>query len=83
MKEWLESVVIRLKDVPDDESRKLLSAVTIACCFYNFIAQYSKIDMFAISVLEMLQLRPNVGRCLSYELLCNALPNVSRNVRQV
>ena len=82
MKEWLESVLLNLKGIPD-ESRKLLSAVTIACCFYNFIAQYSKLDTFAISVLEMLQLKPNMGRCPNYELLCNAMPMVSRNVRQV
>ena len=84
MKEWLESIVKSLKEVPDDGSgKRLVSAFTALYCFYQLaIPMHPKLDDFVVPLLRMLQLKPSDTKmCPGYDLLCSALPKENRYVR--
>ena len=83
MKEWLESIVKKLKEIPEDGSgKRLVSAFTIAYCFYQlYIPMHPKLDQFVVPLLQMLQLKPSKTKmCPEYELLCNVLPKEKRYI---
>ena len=69
-----------LKEVPDDGSgKRLVSAVTIACCYSKLaIPIHPKLDEFVLPLLQMLQLKPSNMMCPGYNLLCSVLPKTSR-----
>lgn len=81
MKEWLESVVEKLIEEPDNGSGKhLVAAVAIAYCFHKYVILKADLDKFTLPLLSMLQLRPNVERkfCPDYDLLCSFLTKEER-----
>ena len=69
-----------LKETPDDGSGKqLVSAVTVAYCFYQLsISMHPKLDDFAVPLLQMLRLKPSNKICPGYDLLCSVMPRKSR-----
>ena len=82
MKEWLESIVESLKEIPDDGSgRRLVSAVTIAYCFLQLAipTNYLNLDECILPLLQMLQLKAAESKmCPDYHLLCSVLPKENR-----
>ena len=82
MKKWLESVLESLNETTDDGSgKRLVSALTITYSFYCLsIPMHPKLDLLAVPLLRMLQLKPNTEtkRCPDYDLLCSVLPKKKR-----
>ena len=81
MKEWLELITKNLTAIPDDGSgKRLVSAVTIACCFYRLgIPLHPEVDEFVVPLLQMLQLKPTKSKMYpQYHLLCSVLPKENR-----
>ena len=81
MREWLESVVKKVANEPDDgHGRRLVAAVTIAYCYHELSIPYPNIDKFTVPLLDMLQLKPNVVDkiCPDFDQLCDVLPSELR-----
>ena len=81
MKEWLESIVKVLEERANDCSGKhLVSAATIAYCFYVLTLSQPKLEKFAVPLLGMLELKGNVEtrRCPDYDFLCTTLSTERR-----
>jgi len=86
MKAWLESIVASLQGEGAESPGKLVSAVCVAYCFLQSIpSAQPKIDKFAIPLLKMLRIQPDLANqaCPSYEYLCEVLPIESRYMSSV
>ena len=70
MKEWLESVANTLQD--GVAGNKLASALCVTHCLTKIGIQNLKIDRFALPLVEMLYLTPNLEKkdCPNYIYLC-------------
>ena len=81
MKEWLESVVDALQDEETENATKqLASALCVTHCLFKVGISNVKFDKFALSVVRMLQLKPDLERkgCPDYKYLCEILPKKYR-----
>ena len=78
MKEWLESVVDELikREAAEKTMKLLASALCIAHCLPQVGIHNVKIEKFALPLVKMLHLEPNVERkeCPDYVSLCEILP---------
>ena len=74
MKEWLESVVDALQSEAAEKTMKQLAS---ALCIAHCLSQLSiKIEKFALPLVKMLYLKPDLERkeCPEYVSLCEILP---------
>ena len=73
MKEWLESVV---DEAAEKTTKQLASALCIAHCLPQLGIHNVKIEKFALPLVKMLYLKPDVERkeCPDYVSLCEILP---------
>ena len=74
MKEWLESVVDALQN--EETMKQLASALCIAHCVAKLGIYNVKIEKFALPIVRMLYLKPDLERkvCPDYVYLCEILP---------
>ena len=81
MKEWLESVVHALQDGETENAvKQLASALCVTHCLPKVGIFNLKVDKLALSLVRMLQLKPDLERkeCPEYEYLCEILPKKDR-----
>ena len=78
MKEWLESVVDALEDGATEN--RLASALCVTHCLPKIGIHNLKIERFALPLVEMLYLKPNLEKkeCPDYVYLCEILPKKYR-----
>lgn len=77
MKEWLEFVVDALRNgAAENTSKQLASALCITHCLPKIGIHNVKIERFALPLVEMLYLTPDLGNkeCPDYVYLCEILP---------
>ena len=77
MKEWLESVVDALQsEAAEKRTNQLASALCIAHCLSQLGIHNVKIEKFALPLVKMLYLKPDLKRkeCPEYVSLCEILP---------
>ena len=77
MKEWLESVVDALQsEAAEKTTKQLTSALCIAHCLPRLGIHNVKIEKFALPLVKMLYLKPDLERkeCPEYVSLCEILP---------
>ncbi len=78
LKEWLELIVADLIQLPSDHSGKhMVSALTIAYCFYALGVPQPKLDKFAVPVLKLLELTTDLEnrQCPEYSVVCSVMPD--------
>lgn len=81
MKEWLESIVDALQDgAAENQKNQLVSAVCVTHCLRKSGIFNIKLDKFALPLVRMLYLRPNLEKkdCPDYQYLCDFLPKQHR-----
>ena len=77
MKEWLESVVDALQsEAAEKTTKQLASALCIAHCLPQLGIHNVKIEKFALPLVKMLYLKPDLERkeCPEYVSLSEILP---------
>ena len=74
MKEWIESVVADLKEEAGG-GKRLVSALTLAYCFWKLGINHPKYKEFVFPVLEMLQLSVDTETrtCPEYDFACSSI----------
>jgi len=81
MKEWLESIVDALQDgAAENEMNRLVSAGCVTHCLREIFIYNLKLDKFALPLVRMLYLRPDLEKkeCPYYLYLCDLLPKQHR-----
>jgi len=76
MKKWLESIVDALQDgALENTMKQLVSAVCVTHCLRRIGILELKHDMFALPLVRILNLRPDLQKeCPDYLYLCDFLP---------
>ncbi len=61
----------------DERWKHIVSALTVAYCFYALKLSHPKLDKFAIPVLRLLELNSDVEKreCPEYPVVCCAMPD--------